>query len=292
MQSLLEAALPKDFAATHPHDSELPFLCHAKRACFWFFAREDYLTAYSKMSRTRLDPHRIEIWESAGLEFNTDGLPNCSKLESSKASGDCPAARFDLVSNILIWILCDIVNLQVMVADSTLIPSTKQETELAFRWQQLWHTLDILHGSLPMEFEPYASVMHPMSSDTSSEVYFSKASSAATMQHYHFARLQLLSSPVCSVPSVRDGATHQVLPSRLKRHAQEIVSIAAGCSDAAARHLMVHPLYMAGTLLEAQNERNAVIQHLQNIQADLGCRTDYRIEQLLSYWLRDSSGET
>jgi hypothetical protein len=276
VQYLLEAALPPELAARHPQDSDLPILCYAKRACFWYFAREDYLAAYSKRSHTRLNPYRREIWEHAGLIFDTEGLPDCSSLESSKASGACPAAREDLVSNILTWILCSIVNFQVVVENHGLTANTVQGSELAFRWQQLWHALDILHGNLPMEFEPYGRLVHPASSDAFTEVFFSEPSFAATMQHYHFARLQLLSSP-CEV------AHHDRL-SRMEKHSREIVSIAAGRPDAAARIVSVHPLYMAGMFLKAENERKAVASCLQSIEVDLGWRTGCRMKQLLECW--------
>ncbi|KAF2429982.1 hypothetical protein EJ08DRAFT_589832, partial [Tothia fuscella] len=288
-KSLLDAALPQDYAAQHPRNSHLPTLCHAKRACFWFVAREDYLTAFSKNSRTSFDPYSQSIWENAGLLYDSEGLPDCSVIQSSNPSGGCPAERENLVSNILTWILCCIVNLISSTDDIGFATATMRNSLRLLTAQQLWYALDSWYSALPMEFEPYGWLACPPNSDGFTEVFFSKPSSAATMQHYHFARLLLLETDFTSIIFGFGESGRRQKERQIQEHSRDILSIAVGCPDAAALVLMVQPLFVAGKCLRTDKERGNVVQYLQSIETQLGWRTDHVVKQLLEYWAMEST---
>jgi hypothetical protein len=143
-----------------------------------------------------------------------------------------------------------------------------------------------------MEFEPYGRLQHSNNQQVFSqesspfpEVLFSKPSSAATMQHYHFARILLLlhgplnfESPATRLRAYRD------MMKEVKNHASEICGIAAARPDPAARILMVQPLHLAGQVLEDDRERRAIVQLLQDIESDLGWSTKDRVKQLFEEW--------
>ena len=124
------------------------------------------------------------------------------------------------------------------------------------------------------------------------ELFFSIPMCAASLLQYHFAMILLwLNKP-------GDTTNDESANSRLKgyrqvskeveMHSREICGIALARPRAAVRIQMVQPLYVSGLCLESQHDRQTVINLLWGIQMDTGCATEYRINDLLAEWERES----
>lgn len=268
-----------------------------RRASFWNFARADYQAAYINHTPTLLDTNDIPMWQSYGLQISTKGSlyfdPEGLKLDPCHR---CTTVQ--LVSHTLLWILLRATN---FLASPTQDLSTRQST-----WDQISTDLNAWHSCLPIAFQPSAQLRHPVSRRHGSatpgggqqsaarvgirELFFSIPLCAATMQLYHFARIILLISKPTQTPTSSRLQAYREVSALALQEAHEIVGIALGRPHPAVRVEMLLPLFAAGTLLEADEERMLVVEILKAIELDTGCATENRVRDLEREWGWKSSG--
>ena len=255
-----------------------------RRASFWNFARADYQAAYINHTPTLLDTEELEMWRSCGLQINND---RSLYLDADKIKNDPGHHRpiVELVSHTLLWVLLRVMNYLAMDLSALELRQTV--------WDQLIKQLDQWYGALPETFQPCAQIRHPMQSTAHRgtqtqlmEVFFSIDVCAAAVQLYHFARiLLLLNKPLRPEESTgnRLKAYRRVANEAIK-HAHEICGIALGRPHPAVRVEMLLPLYIAGSCLEADEERKVVVELLRAIEKDTGCATESRVQELIKEW--------
>ncbi|RFU75204.1 hypothetical protein TARUN_7038 [Trichoderma arundinaceum] len=161
------------------------------------------------------------------------------------------------------------------------------------RWHVLWDALDHWHSQLNMNFEPYSHYMlsnhltlsQGLLEPVFDEILFPTAVSAATLSYYHFACVLLLlakpidqSNPLIQLKDYRERLMD------IRDHCIKICGIAAARPGPAARIHSVQPLFLAGQCLEEPRERRAVIQLLQDVEADTGWPTTNHVRRLHQEW--------
>lgn len=269
-----------------------------RRAAFWNFVRADYQASYIRHEKTLVDPEDFKLWQEAGLQIQPDGQLYASS-ESVKNDVRNARANIELVAHTLLWLVLRVIN---HIAGDSEVTSDSH-------WDQLSEQLDTWHATLPHFYRPCAQIGHPRTArlqrdgtsiHTITESFFSIDVCAAALQLYHFARiLLLLHRPPGStrnnsnsnkrqtggmVRSSRLAAYREVAGASIK-HAHAIIGIALGRPNPAIRVEMLLPLFLAGATLEADAEREIVLELLQAIETDTGCATQARCQQLVQdYW--------
>lgn len=160
-------------------------------------------------------------------------------------------------------------------------PSANQE-----EWDTLTRQLDHWYGNLPATYQPCASIRHRARSPFV-EVFYSIDVCAATLQLYHFARMNLLLHRPLGNRTGKFGGrlkAYREVSAEAIRHAHEIIGIALGRPQPAIRVEMLLPLCLAGACLEADDERKVVLELLETIEKDTGCNTDSRRQNLVQEW--------
>jgi hypothetical protein len=260
------------------------------KASFFHFVRADIKAAYTRHERTLLDPEDLTLWHTHGLQIQSDGsLYNSSSAVKSDARYD--RDNVELVAHTLLWLILRVVN--HIAGDDDLNDTASRSRQ----WQVLSQRFDEWHANLPDSYQPCARVAHPQSAVTGrpggvphqiTESFYSIDVCAASIQLYHFARILLL---LHRPPSIGNNATG----SRLKayreisnasiRHAREIIGIALGRPPTAIRVEMLLPLFIAGSTLESDHEREIVLTLLRAIEKDTGYSTASRCQQLIQeFW--------
>jgi hypothetical protein len=283
----------------------------AQRATFWNLAREDYLAAYINHTTTRLDVADIPLWQAAGLPTDKDGRFVSS---SSATSSRMETANEDVISNTLVWMLARIMNFLaagenrdriLALADMpTHLLSAQQDSAIArltdryAEWDELQCGVMDWFEKLPCTFRPCARVSRPTPEHDGSvsgpplfsEIYFSVPMCAASVQHYHFARiLLLLHQPLERLQgqSITDRfRRYRHISEEVGHHAREICGIALANPPGPVRIHMLQPLYLSGLCLEHRMERETILKLLRGIEAELGWTATYRVERLQADWSR------
>lgn len=289
MKSLLNAVGPSSLDSQNTLETSLE-----RRASFWNFARADYQAAYINHTPTLLDTDDIAMWQSYGLQISPKGSlyvdPEALKLDPCHR---CTTVQ--LVAHTLLWILLRATN---FLATPSQDLATRQNV-----WDQINADLNSWHSCLPIAFQPSAQLRYPVSRRGSAtpggqsnartgirELFFSIPLCAATMQLYHFARIILLISKPTQTQSSSRLQAYREVSSLALQEAHEIVGIALGRPHPAVRVEMLLPLFAAGTLLEADDERTLVVEILRAIELDTGCATENRVRDLEKEWGWNSSG--
>lgn len=266
-----------------------PSVTVGRLASFWNFARADYQAAFLNDQPTLLDTGDIELWNSCGLEIQASGALYASTDYIRNDSTHCRAIT-ELVSHTLLWLVLKVVNYRASNDEKTNI---NQE-----EWDVLTRQLDHWYGNLPATYQPCASIRPRSSADTRSpftEVFYSIDVCAATLQLYHFARMNLLLHRPPGSKTGKFGSrlkAYREVSSEAIRHAHEIIGIALGRPQPAIRVEMLLPLCLAGACLEADEERRIVLELLEAIEQDTGCSTQARRENLVHEWgwIREPQG--
>lgn len=153
---------------------------------------------------------------------------------------------------------------------------------------------------LPYTFRPCARVSWPPSEHDGSvsglplfsEICFSILMCAASVQHYHFARiLLLLHQPVARLQghNIADRLRrYRHISEEVDHHAREICGIALANSPGAVRIHMLQPLYLSGLCLEHREERETILKLLRGIEAELGWTTSHRVDRIQADWSREN----
>lgn len=277
LKSLLRAVSPSQ----QVQNQIAPSLTVGRLASFWNFARADYQAAYINRQRTLLDTDDTALWNSCGLEVQSDG----SLYNSTEYVKNDPLhsrALAELVAHTLLWLVLRVMN---YLADDE--SSSTRQTQ----WDQLTRQLDHWYANRPETFQAVAVIRHPASGRTQlsqlSEAFFSIDVCAAAMQLYHFARiLLLLHRPITAERSaVRNRLkAYREVSTEAIRHAHEIIGIALGRPPPAIRVEMLLPLSIAGACLEENDERKVVLELLRAIEQDTGCATEIRCQELIQEW--------
>ena len=186
-----------------------------------------------------------------------------------------------LVSHTLLWLVLRVVN--YIASDQDQLPSARQSN-----WDGLTQQLEMWYSDLPDTFQPCAQMRYPLKASGGvshlKEVFFSINQCAAAIQLYHFARILLLvNKPNAGVGLSRLKAYREVSTEAIK-HARQICGVALGRPHPAVRVEMLLPLYIAGTCLEADEERRVVLDLLKAIEMDTGCATEAKVRSLIDEW--------
>ena len=293
-----------------------------QRAAFWNFAREDYLAAYINRTRTRMDTEDITIWQAAGLHLRDSNYTELTDFSTNMYADSSAPVQLDVISNTLVWLLSRIMNFLALEVDNVehanekhsgqIEPdqSMRQQTiklqNLAALWSTLWRDLNTWSANLPPTFRPCA-ILQPQPQQQQQEqqdqtpypptiprkpfpeIYYNVPMRAATMQHFHFASILLLlhqprdmnTSSNSMVTRLHD---YRHISEQVDRHIREICGIALSRPPAAVRIHMLQPLYLAGLIVERQEERQLVVELLRDIETDLGWATQYRVDALRTEW--------
>lgn len=267
-----------------------------KQASLWNFARADYQASYINHQSTFLNTEDLSLWQNSGLEIQADGSLYVSPADVKHESAKCRSIA-DLVSHTMLWLLLRVTN--YLASDLEDAPMMRQA-----RWLQLTSQLEDWYQHLPPTFQPCAQIRYPMrnrsgtktSASRLTEVFFSIDVCAAALQLYHFARiLLLLNKPMQphEMGSAGGGMlkAYRDMTSECTKHAHQIVGIALGRPQPAVRVEMLLPLYVAGSCLEANEEREVVLELLKAIEKDTGCSTEKRCGMLTKEWGWTADGQ-
>ena len=306
IKSLLDHAPP--IAHLDIRSNRLAFT--ARHSAFWNFVKEDYLAAFIHGCRTRIDADDIVLWRSAGLVLTSQGQLVTHGASENMVGLDIDPQSVDTISNALVWIMCRLMNLLAHdkqdVSSASGPPSSyfdprigqsgrsSSSQDVHSTWDVISQVLDSWFQDLPETFRLCLRV-HSQSSTSIAdrrlfeESYYSIPMCAATLQHYHFARILLLLnkpvSPVSQGSSMRSRLqAYRQVSKNVEKHAREICGIAISRPPSRVRIHMVQPLYAAGLCLEQSEERKMVLELLQDIEEELGWPTRYRIKALKDEW--------
>lgn len=286
----------------------------ATRAAFWIFAREDYLASYINRTKTRLDPENLQIWRAAGIPIDEQGILRLENGASRYQQEQSPLTKEDMAANGLVWLLSKLVNYLAkskesqmaqwatpssVMSDSQQVTAPQPSYPTTTIWLKLCWEFQTWFDGLPETFRPCIRIEHPRDLSQSPdatpipfpEIFYSVPTCAATMQHYHFARIALLLNrppDVVTGPSTaRDRLQgYREVTKEVDHRCREICGIALGRPQGAVRIHMVQPLFVAGQCLESPEERQIIVDLLRGIEADLGWATEYRVKQLQADWER------
>lgn len=249
----------------------------AALASFWHCMPHDLLISY--------DQKRIPLLDLEAVHSSNPGVSGTGSDDPSESASIARtpwAQLFLLISQII----------RKFTATASSSAGDKKSVERS-SWYHLWDALDKWHTQLDLHFEPYSHYMlsshltlsqGPME-PVFDEILFPSAVSAATLSYYHFARvLLLLAKPIDqSNPLIQlKGYRERLLA--IKDHCVKICGIAASRPGPAARIHSVQPLFLAGQCLEEPRERGAVVQLLQDVEADTGWPTARLVRRLHQEW--------
>ncbi|KAL4782659.1 hypothetical protein BJX76DRAFT_368960 [Aspergillus varians] len=278
-----------------------PKLSKARRATFWNFARQDYLSAFINGSRTRLHTEDLALWTEAGLQVDNLGFVRASNVNASRHSGE-DVMKEDSISNALVWIVSKIINFISPSNNAHIGPSgavnagplgLSQQASLE-RWYRLEAELDVWYKGLPETFHPCARLGLPDTANQSdgyaddasslSEIWYSIPMCSSAMQHYHMGRILLHIHKPTQPSGATNPITNRYSTTDIQFHSREIVGIAMACPAGSVRINSLQPLFVSGQFLTGPGERRMVLRLLQDIEVDLGWATEYRVKQLFREW--------
>ena len=247
------------------------------------------------------------MWRDAGLQITNDGyvVPS-DRLKSALVAGDTMGE--DMISNALVWLSSRICNylatgetfVPTPAGDRTEIPRThigkvgETQKSLLERWNALYKELDIWYEGLPATFRPSARIKparrrNEDEENPFQEIWYVLPMCAATMQHYHMARVLLLINKPHETTAGRITigdrfGSYRSIDREATRHCYEICGIALSRPQASVRVHQTQPLFIAGQYFEQERERKVVLDLLRGIKEDLGWSTEDQVKQLLKQW--------
>lgn len=283
----------------------------AWRASFWNFACVDYVVSYASKSKTNLDISDRRLWQAAGLPMTSvsdDCVPE-SLAQTGGASSLCKMTE-TIACRSLIWIVLKTLNhVSILVAEQNMDFSTPAHP---CSWDHIHQHLDIWYQSLPEGFQPCLTTSPPRyrtharrgsgsrsrtpQGDLSTimvpfpEVFYSNATSAATLLLYHFTRiLLLLYKPLTHETfnprnEIQRLSAYREVSNQINQHARGICSIALGRPQPAVQIQLFEPLNLAGRCLEEREQQFVVADLLAGLQITTGCSTEWRLIQLKEEW--------
>lgn len=191
------------------------------------------------------------------------------------------------------WVQLFLLITQIIDRFTTTPRRSGSKNEERNSWHSLWDALDHWHAQLDLNFEPYSHYMLSSHLTLSQgpiepvfdEILFPTPTSAATLSYYHFARiLLLLAKPIDQSNPLTQLKDYRERLMDIKDHCIKICGIAAARPGPAARIHSIQPLFLAGQCLEEPRERRAVVQLLQDVEADTGWPTTSQVRRLHQEW--------
>ncbi|KAF2022091.1 hypothetical protein BU24DRAFT_37313 [Aaosphaeria arxii CBS 175.79] len=295
-----ERLTPMQVRAPSPTAS-LGFVSKTRRAAFWNVARQDMWAAFINKTHTRLDTEDLPLWRDAGLLIDDHGfiIPS-NTFDNGYPEGD-GMMKEDIISNTLVWLMAKLVNFmaagdEVPVDFSNTWGGVPQRS-LSDCWYQLRQQFQTWYDALPVTFQPCSKVESPRSPGHQldgddamfPEIWYSMPMCASTMQCYHMSQIQLLMNKPHESTQGRTSVferlnSYQSVLAASQVHSREIIGISLARSDDAMRVHSVQPLFTAGQCLSDVRERQVVLNLLQDVEAETGWATDYRVKQLAQQW--------
>lgn len=293
------------------HQKEPITFPHGIRASFWNFARQDYLGSYFTRSETHLDPRNLALWRAAGISI--DEQEKFHMVDS----GSIGLSAEDQAANGLSWLVCKVVNFlakskQSQIAQWTGSPpgsasespgasadASEQSYPNTNTWLDLSFQFQTWFEGVPETFRPCVRIEHPRDLSKPSdggqspfpEVFYSLATCAATMQHYHFGRIGLLLNrppDAVSAPSTAFDRLqgYREVTKEVEYRSREVCGIALGRPQSEVRVYMVPLLFAVGQCLESADEHQIIVDLLRGVEADVGWATEFAVQNLQSSWSR------
>lgn len=258
-------------------------------------------------TQTRLKIENLQLWHHAGLASADNHLqPPTSpgSLTEYSSVSDIPE---DMKAKDLICMLSKLINF--VTAGDALVPEDYARPEghrltvavaqelLLKRWQAIEIDLRHWHTTLPSSFVPktYAkgdlqtALSQKVPHKTFPKICYEAPICAAAILSFHMACILLYSnrpqestairSTVSArLQSYREDARHALF------HARQICGIVVLERSATVLVHAVHPLFLAGQVFIDQDEQQAVIILLENIEQSFGWSTSYLIQKLREDW--------
>jgi hypothetical protein len=183
------------------------------------------------------------------------------------------------------------------------LPIGISQKHLLYQWEALMSELDNWLSTLPPTFTPSARTrsLHFLGDSQAGpnigpfdQVWYDLPLCAAAMQSYHQAKILLLVNEPHESTSIRSTVCARLTSYRkalieAEWHAREICSISLADPTDAVRINSVQGLFVAGQVLEGQEEQATIIELLTKIETELGWTTKYHINKLVEEWERGSS---
>ncbi|EGD99636.1 hypothetical protein TESG_06981 [Trichophyton tonsurans CBS 112818] len=274
-----------------------PQFSKARKAIFWNFARQDYLSAFVNETLTRLVTGDLALWTQAGLLLDDAGF-----VQKGSATEHNESRKEGMIANTLIWILSKIVDFLALGDSSNRGESSTgvSQDSLLDRCNRLQAELDTWFHALPDTFKPCARIDSPPGPHPSldicpfQEIWYSIPMCASAMQHYHMARILLLINKPHESTARRSTVTDRLnsyrsIEKEIQNHSREICGISASRLEESTRIHSIQPLFISGQCLTGELERKAILQLLCGIETDIGWATKYRVQQLLVEWNWDET---
>ncbi|KAH3512996.1 hypothetical protein KXW24_007753 [Aspergillus fumigatus] len=288
--------------------AEPPQFSHGIAACFFDFARFDYLGAYFNRSLTHFDPDSLTLWRAAGIPIDEQGN---LRSETVLTRNPMMLQREDLAANSLIWLLNKVLNFlaaskrsqveQWVGQPPTNSPSptgtSPRSQPTTSAWLKLCFEFQTWVEKIPETFRPCLRLARPK--DLSKlpeiaempfpEIFYGMTSCAAAMQQYQFGRLALLLNrppDVISAPSTAFDRLqgYRELTKEVDYRCKEICGIALGRPQGGVRIYMIPLLFAVGQCLERPEERQIIGDLLRGVEADLGWATGSQLQKLQNLW--------
>ncbi|KAE8313939.1 hypothetical protein BDV41DRAFT_249154 [Aspergillus transmontanensis] len=216
-----------------------------EQAGFWSIARQEVVCSIMHRSKLRLDP---DLWAIDLEHIGQEGSE-------------------DLVNNQVLAILAKVVNF--MACSGTTSPSEGLD-----EWYKLRDLLEHWNRSVKDR-----SFMDPVSVYKEDDkpfttIWFARSVCASSWQMFHLAQILLLTS--CPTQDCSCLVAFRTIEGKLLYHARQICGIAQSKPHGSCRVNSVQPIYYAGCCFSNNDEREAAIMLLEDIENDLGWAAKYR----------------
>ncbi|KAB8201515.1 hypothetical protein BDV34DRAFT_170652 [Aspergillus parasiticus] len=216
-----------------------------EQAGFWSIARQEVVCSIMHRSKLRLDP---DLWAIDLEHIGQEGSE-------------------DLVNNQVLAILAKVVNF--MACSGTTSPSEGLD-----EWYKLRDLLEHWNRSVKDR-----SFMDPVSVYKEDDkpfttIWFARSVCASSWQMFHLAQILLLTS--CPTQDCSCLVAFRRIEGKLLYHARQICGIAQSKPHGSCRVNSVQPIYYAGCCFSNNDEREAAIMLLEDIENDLGWAAKYR----------------
>lgn len=175
-----------------------------RKALFWAFACQDFLTAFINECQTRLDTEDLILWQKAGLLLDEKGLIRPSKVAGFCFADDQDEMQDGMRANAVIWLASKLINFMA-AGDGVYhqVPSLSQngpaladpligvnQKTLLERWGEIEKELNIWLNGLPSTFSPCARVdgcqntsdMNHFPPESFSQIWYSNSACGASSQ--------------------------------------------------------------------------------------------------------------
>lgn len=255
--------------------------------------------------QTHLELDDIELWRNVGLTTEPGRSRTADDIIDAGQHNVDGSIWENSICNQILWLFGKAIN--YTTAGDGLTPADfarpqgqrlpigiTQELILQ-KWSALDAQLQQWYDELPPTFQPCER--RPLASRASSrnvpghleEVYYSIPMCAAAMQSYHMARILILVNRPHESTAIRSTITERLdsyrkIQEAVLRHGREICGISLANPPPSVRVHSIQPLFVAGESFHTPEERQVVMQLLNDIEQDVGWSTKHYREKLAHEW--------